>query len=135
MAAFKETLTFGSIRLYHVRYPAQVLIKRLAGTQRTLNVQLNRTSMLNSGLYQRKSKILRPGNKYICVVVPEYHETSYSLFHGASRSNPLSPRIEKTSSPMSGHTFAGILLIAYALQNSVHPFRDLFHLLSLKAGQ
>ena len=58
MAAFKETFTFCSIRLYRVRYPAQVLIKRLAGTQRTLDVQLNRSSILNSVLNQRKGKIL-----------------------------------------------------------------------------
>lgn len=76
MAAFKEALTFGSIRLYRVRYPAQVLIKRLAGTQRTLNVQLNRTSMLNSVLYQRKSKILRPGINifvWLCLDIMKPH--------------------------------------------------------------
>lgn len=61
MAAFKETSTFCSIRLYRVRYPGQVLIKRLAATQRTLAVELDRPSTLNSVFYQRKGKILRPG--------------------------------------------------------------------------
>ena len=66
--------------------------------------------------------------------MPENYETSYSLFHWASRSNHLSLSTEKASLPLSGYPARPSSTIDI-LQDNAYPLPDLPHLLSLYVGQ